>query len=173
MERKTLSTNSGMWALWDYLTYNYINDYGDWAEAFEEEEDLVRAIEKKSFVPININSDGAFDFVVKVNENLNDREKKYLLVTSKNYVIDSSGKLILSGIEFINGEIKEKNYISIETPKGFHNVRINLIDWKKEPHSLDENNMPTKDSLPDFIIEIDIIEPSIINNEFSKSLKTF
>lgn len=173
MDRKTLSTNSGMWALWDYFTYKYINDYGDWADAFEEEEDIVKAIEKKSLVPINIHSDGAFDFIIKYNEELNEREKQYLLVSSNNYLINSLGKLVLSGIEFIDGQINLNDYLSLETQKGLHTVRVNLIDWKREIHALDENNMPTKDALPDFILEVNLIENSTLNCVFSKSIKTF
>ena len=173
MNRKTLLTNSGMWILWDYSSYSYIDSYDDWSDVFEEEEDIVKAIERKKIVPINIGSDGVFDFSVKLNEELTEREKKYLLVSSKNYVINSSGKLMLSGIEYIDGAIKENNYISIETSKGYHRVRINLIDWKKEPASLDENNLPSKDSLPDFIIEIDLLEGNILEKDFSFSIKTF
>ncbi|MGE8433356.1 hypothetical protein [Chryseobacterium joostei] len=95
MQRKTISTNSGMWILWDYSAFNNINDYGDWAEIFEEEIDIIEQIKQRKIVPININSDGVFDFEVKLNEKLDDREKKYVLVSSSDYVINSMGKLVL------------------------------------------------------------------------------
>ena len=104
---------------------------------------------------------------------MNERDKKYILVSSNSYLIDSSGKLILSGIEFIDGNINENKCVTIETGKESLMVKIHLIDGNKEPNSLDENNRPTTDALPDFIVEFNSFDNSILNEEFLNSMKTF
>jgi len=156
----------------NYDFYKIINDYDVWCDFFDENANIVEQIKNKNFVPINLNTDGVFGFEVLFEENLNEREKKYLLVSSKPYIIESSGILKISGIEFIENQIKDNNCISLAIPKGTYSVVINLIDWKAEPNMVNEKGFPTDNALPDFIIEIkNITDISRIKENFD--LKTF
>jgi len=170
--KKTLSTNSGMWSIWNYEFYKTIENYDDWSNFFEEDINIIEQIKNKKFVPVNINADGVFEFEVKYAEKLNERERKYLLVSSKPYIIENSGILKVSGIEFVKNEIKDINCISLEIPKGTYSVVVHLIDWKAEPDVLNDKGFPTDKALPDFIIEINsIIDMAKIKENFA--LKTF
>ena len=169
--KKTLSTNSGMWGIWDCNTFKHIDDYDKWADSFEEDADIIKRIEDKSFVPINIGGNGVFGFEVKFEEKLNDRESKYVLVSSEKYVIKISESLKVSGIEYVGKDTKESNCITLELTKGLYSVKVNLIDWKQEPNSVDSKGMPLPNALSDFIIELNSIETAdfIANN----NIKTF
>ena len=169
--KKTLSTNSGMWGIWDYDTFKHIDDYNKWADLFEEDAGIIMCIKDKSFVPINIGGDGVFGFEVKLEAKLNDRESKYVLASSEKYIIKTSESLKVSGIEYIGKDVKESNCITLELTKGLYSVKVNLIDWKQEPNSVDSKGMPMPNALPDFIIELNYLKSIdfIANN----NIKTF
>jgi hypothetical protein len=168
--RKSLSTGSGMWGVWNYEFYRKIKNFDDWSSYFEEDSDIAAQIKNKKFVPINVNSDGIFEFAVKYAEKPDERESKYLLASSKPYIIENSGVLKVSGIEFIEADVRDDKCITIEIPKGTYSVIIHLIDWKAEPNALDEKGLPTDKALPDFIIEIN---SAGTNMEGNAALKTF
>ncbi len=94
--KQVLKTNSGMWAIWQPERFNQITDYSSWENELLEDENIVEKIREKVFVPININSDGTFEFLVRMGEDvgLTEREKRVALVTSKDYLIKSNGILI-------------------------------------------------------------------------------
>lgn len=153
-ESKVLTTSFGMWGLWDYEKYKNVENYNEWSVFFDEVDDIMKQITSHSFVPINIGSDGAFEFKVIFEEDLNDRERKYILVSSKPYLIKSSGLLKLSGIEYIGGKIKDRDCITIPTGENKFVVVIHLIDWKAEKSRFSSDSQFLSRTLPDFIIEI-------------------
>ena len=72
--KKAVSTSSGMWGLWDYEEYRVVVTYEDWDALFCEDDAIKQQIAKAKFVPINIQSDGCFQFRVKIDETLSSRE---------------------------------------------------------------------------------------------------
>jgi hypothetical protein len=169
--KKTLATSSGMWGIWDYETYKNISNYDQWSRYFEEDNNIVQQIINNHFVPINIGSDGVFEFNIKMNENLTDREKKYVIASSEPYLIKSNGILKISGIEYIDKNIREEQCISVKIEPSMYSVIIRLIDWKQEMGMVQSDGKPKKEALSDFIIEIS--ENICQNKNNNISLKTF
>lgn len=146
-------TGAGMLCLWDYSTYQHIEDYDGWEKEFVEDVDIVRNIKNATFVPINVQSDGAFCADVKLHDEatLSQREKKYLTVSSQPYLLKSKGEIALSGIETI-GKTPTENIKVIDLDAGDYLVQIHLIAWDEEPGSKGADGKPTHSALPDFIV---------------------
>ena len=167
--RVDLHTDSGMLGIWNMETFEHINDYDSWDKELCEDKDIIGHIESGTFVPIDL-GDGVFSVDVRIGtpEDMSDREREYLLVPSKPYLLKSSGQVAVSGIEFISGE-KSSKYTSFHLDSGDYSVFLNLIDWNQEPGALDESGKPTKNSLPDLIIFISKQE----EKEYRKEIQTF
>ncbi len=169
--KKVLVTGSGMWGLWDYNEYKNIQSYDDWDKLFCEDDDIKGEILKSKFVPININTDGCFEFCIKLNEVLSDREKQYVVVQSEKYQLITDGVLYLSGLEFINKDINETNTVAINLNSGEYAITIYLIEWDKEPGMKNPDGTPNDNALSDFIVQIE--EVSENNTGYRKEIKTF
>ncbi len=168
---KDLSTMSGMWVLWDYEEYKSINSIEEWEKFFLENDDIEKQIDISKIVPININSDGCFKFSVKINEKLNERENKYILAKSNEYLLKSNGTTILSGIESIAGDVSDDDCIKMVLDKGIYRVKIYLIEWDAEPKMQLKNGNPAPNALPDFIVSIQQTNDEA--KTYRKSIETF
>lgn len=168
---KALSTDCGMFGLWDYNNYKDIISYDDWEEVFLEDQDIIQEIKTNRFVPIYLHSDGCFQFKVKINEPLTERESKYVLDKSENYLFSTDGTAYLSGIEFISDTVKENEGIKLDLEKGFYKVTVYLIEWDKEPGAKLDDGEISPDALPDFIIKL--VKTDEINQEYRTKLDTF
>jgi hypothetical protein len=171
MCKKVLATDSGMWGIWDYYTYSHIDSYEDWDKIFYENINIEKQIVQNTFVPINIRQDGSFEFQVKINDKLDNREEKYLLVKSKPYLFQTAGKIKLCGIEKIEKNIKENDCLTLDIEKGKYTINICLIQWDQEPNMRLENGTPKPNALPDFIVLINSVENE--NIEYNKNIETF
>ena len=154
--RGAFRTDSGMFGVWDSKHFSDINGYDDWEEEFLEDVDIQRHITAGHFVPINIHSDGAFEFEVRVGttespSELSSREKQYLTVSSRAYLFRSTGELNISGIEFVEAT-PGSNVGKLQIPSGDHTVTVHLIAWDEEPGARDAQGNPTAQALPDFVI---------------------
>lgn len=150
--KKNLTTGSGMWGLWDYDTYKKIDNYEKWEPLFCEDNDIKKQIEKNRFVPIYIFEDGCRSFTLKIDNELSDREQKYVCVKSEPYLFYSNGKIILSGIECINKEVSEQDAIILEVLKGFYQVTIYLLSWDEEPNAYLKDGTINPNALSDFVV---------------------
>ena len=64
------------------------------------EEDIVKQIESHYFVPVYIFEDGCRSFTVRIDEEISEREKQYICVQSEEYLLKSTGKVIIkSGVK--------------------------------------------------------------------------
>jgi hypothetical protein len=151
--RNILKTDSGMFGIWDENYFYDVIDYDSWEQELLEDNNICNRIKLGHLVPININSDGAFEFEIRVGDDaeLNVREKKYTLVSSEPYLFRSQGKLNISGIEFIEKD-PDESVGSLVIPSGSYQVYIHLIDWEDEPNSKESDGKPLKDALPDFLV---------------------
>ena len=165
-------TDSGMLGLWDYSTYQHIDDYEIWEPEFVEDVDIIRNIKNATYVPININSDGAYSVEIKFNElcALSERENRYLIVTSQPYLLKTNGKIALSGMETVGRE-PVNNIKIFDVEPGEYIVRIHLIAWDEEPGSKDADGKPTENALPDFTVFISSHDGT--NQSFRQSVETF
>jgi hypothetical protein len=165
-------TGAGMLSLWDYSTYQHIENYDEWEKEFVEDVDIGRNIKNADFVPINIQSDGAFCVDLKLHEaaKLSEREQKYLTVSSQPYLLKSKGKIALSGIETV-GKAPTENIKLIDLDPGDYVVQIHLIAWDDEPGSKGVDGKPTDKALPDFIVCITPSEGTI--QSFRTDIETF
>lgn len=151
--KKELSTMSGMWALWNFASYNDIDSYEKWEPLFCEDEDIEKQIAKKSFVPLYVHENNTRAFTVKINGELNEREQKYAFMKSDKYLFHCSGKAVISGIENIASELCDDT-LSIELENGDYSVSVYLIAWDKEPGAILENDEISPDALTDFVVLI-------------------
>ncbi|MBR1737361.1 MAG: hypothetical protein IJ736_10165, partial [Firmicutes bacterium] len=145
---------SGMFALWDHETYKHIDDYDKWEPLFVEDEDIEKQIKNNAFVPAYFHQDGCFGFELKIDEDLSDRERKYIIVQSEEYLFRSSGKAVLSGIDYIDSNVSPDEAIIIDIPEGFYSVKVYLIAWDDEPGAYLENGDVSPDALPDCIVVV-------------------
>jgi len=168
--RRTYQTDSGMLCMWDYDSFKHIHDYDSWDEELCEDEDISRNIQKSSFVPLNL-GDGVFEVDVRIGAgNLSEREKEYLLVPSQPYLLTTSGKVCISGLEHVSRDLDDGISV-IELSPGQFVVQIYLIDWNQEPGAVDVDGNPTDIALPDMIVYIsDTISP---NMAFRTEIETF
>ena len=170
-KEKAIYTGSGMWILWDYEQYKGIDSYDDWEPVFLEDEDIEKQIEIAKAVPINIHSDGCFQFRIKVNEELDERESKYVCVKSEEYRLVTDGVIVLSGLENIYGNVTEDECIKVKVEKGGYSVTVYLIEWAAEPGMKKEDGSPMPDALPDFIVLIQ--DERTVGKEYRKAVDTF
>lgn len=96
-------TDVGMLCVWDYATYQQIGDYEAWESEFVEDIDITRNIKNATFVPLNIQSDGAWKVDLRLHQNnqLSEIEQRYLTVSSQPYLLKTAGKIGLSGMEIV------------------------------------------------------------------------
>jgi len=168
--KRTYHTDSGMLCIWDYDSFKHIHDYDSWDEELCEDDDISRNIKKHAFVPLNL-GDGAFEVELRIGENnLSQREKEYLLVPSHPYLLKTSGKICISGLEHVNGALDE-NSSSLKIDAGEYVAQINLIDWNQEPGAVNEDGGPTEKALPDMIVFL--AEYDNADKEFREAVETF
>lgn len=146
-------TDVGMLGFWNYSTYQHIEGYATWESEFVEDEDIVRNIKNATYVPINIQSDGVFCVEVKLHEaaTLSEREQKYLMVASQPYLLNTDGKISLSGMEAV-GKEPAYNVKHFNVDPGEYVIQVHLISWDQEPGSKGSDGKPTENALPDFIV---------------------
>lgn len=172
--RKTLVTDSGMHCIWDPFYFSNIDDYDSWERELLEDDDILQHIGKGKFIPINIHSDGVFEFEVRVGtteffERLTERERKYLVVSSEEYRFLSKGSVCISGIEHVGNDPDEyTGCLAIES--GEYSTIVHLIGWNDEPGMKEPDGTPKAEALPDFII---IMNPSTNSKEYRVDLNTF
>jgi hypothetical protein len=171
---QAISTDAGMFAIWDSAAFTHILDYDAWEAELSEDEDILKHIQIGKFIPINIQSDGGFQFVVRIGnaenfENLNARESQYIVVSSESYLFDNEGNAFISGFEHISGDHLE-NLPNFSLDKGRYVVNIHMLDWETEPGSTDENGQPTANALPDFLI---LINPETVPINYRQKILTF
>lgn len=171
MYKKDLDTSSGMWGLWNYDTYKHIDDYDKWDVLFCEDEDIVKQIESHYFVPVYIFEDGCRSFTVRIDEDITEREKQYICVQSEEYLLKSTGKVIVSGIDKIDQNINPDRVIEVDLPEEYYSVKTYLIAWDEEPGAVLENGEISPDALSDFVV---IIKSDVDSErEYRTKINTF
>lgn len=169
-----ITTDAGMFAIWDSAAFQHILDYDSWDAEFSEDENILKHIKVGKFVPIYIQSDGCFQFTVRTGnadnlENLNARESHYIVVSSESYLFDTEGNAFVCGFEHISGDHLE-NLPNFSLNRGRYVVNIHMLDWQAEPGSIDENGQPTSNALPDFLI---LINPETTPINYRQKVLTF
>jgi hypothetical protein len=166
-----------MLAVWDPTPFQAITDYYTWSEELEDDVDIQRHVDNGSFVPVNIGSDGSFEFELRLGTvespaKLSDREKRYGAVTSEAYLLHSTGIVCVSGIEMIEmiGGAESSDVGQMSVPAGDYAVTVNMISWDEEPGARGADGKPTANALPDFVI---LINPAGAGQPCRRSLKTF
>ena len=171
MYKKDLHTASGMWGLWNYNTYKHIDDYDKWETLFCENEDIVKQIESHNFVPVYIFEDGCRSFTIRVDEELSEREKRYVCVQSEKYLLKSTGKVVVSGIDEINQKLSSNNVIEMDLREGYYSVKVYLLAWDEEPGAYLENGEISSDALSDFVVVIK--SNANLEREYRTRINTF
>ncbi|WP_369170470.1 hypothetical protein AB5J49_22830 [Streptomyces sp. R28] len=171
----TVATDAGMLALWDPQSFTSIVDYDTWDAQLGEDEDVERHIRSGALAPINIRSDGAFGVVVRIGGvdqpvQLTERESRHCLVTSDAYLLHSTGKVWLSGIEAVGAEAWSET-VRFDLPVGRYSVVIHLIAWEDEPGSVNEDGSPSETALSDFVAIINPAAPQ--QDNFRSAAVTF
>ena len=152
------ATDAGMHVLWNPSHFTDVTDYETWESALLEDDDIIRRIEAGELVPINIGSDGAFQFLVRVGAVgrapvLTRRERQYLVVSSQPYLYLSDGTARLTGVERVCAD-PGPAAPALTVPAGPSAVTVHLIAWDDEPGAKDAQGQPVPGALPDFIVLI-------------------
>jgi hypothetical protein len=171
---QVIATDSGMFAIWDADSFETIIDYDSWAEKLENDREILEHIDLGVFVPINIQSDGAFQFVVRLGdadekEQLSSREQKYVVVASEPYLLDVKSEIYISGIESI-GNPKPPENLKIPAQENRHSVVIYMLDWEKDKADSNPQDVESFELLPDFVVLINLEN---IHTDYRKKIITF
>lgn len=151
----TVATGAGMFGLWSPPMFRGVVDYGTWEAELLEDQDIHRHVVDGVFVPINLQSDGAFHFLVRIGTpalpaDLTVRESEFLVVSADPYLFVATDGAILSGIEHAGA--RPGPHLAIPVPPGRWEVVVHLVDWTAEPGMQDGRGDPLPGSLPDFTI---------------------
>lgn len=150
---RAVATSAGMCALWQPEHFAHVTDLDMWEDDVAEDAALVRHMERGAFVPLNVGGDGAFQIAVRgglSGAELSDREARYVLVSSKPYLLDSHGSVALGGLESVGGALRQDSIV-FPVEAGRYSVTVHLLDWKAEPGSLTPDGDPSPSALPDFL----------------------
>lgn len=174
--RKTCATDSGMWGVWDCKHFSGVRDYDTWEAELLEDADILRHVRAGHFVPINLNTDGAFEIEVRVGEtgapaSLAARERSLLTVASADYLLRATGEGIVcfGGIEHV-GWKPALEVGRVRPSVGDYAVRVHLINWSEEPGTKGPDGHPTPTALPDFLVLLNPTEPGFMP---AATLQTF
>jgi hypothetical protein len=148
-------TDAGMLALWAPEPFAGVTDEDTWDAELLEDEDLTRHIAAGHLVPLNVGSDGTYGVVVRVGSvsepaALTEREFRYLYLTSEPYLLVSSGRAVVSGIEHVSGDAATG--LAVAVPAGRWSVTVSVLDWELEPDAVDAGGRPASFALPDFAV---------------------
>lgn len=168
--KAVVKTASGMLALWDAEPFAGIVDYDSWEAALCLDEDIEEHVRAGDLVPINIESDGAFEVLVRYGNEpvLTEREIEHLVVSSEPYLLVSSGEVRLSGVEDI-GWVAD--VVALAIGEGEYEVVLHIIDWHAEPGSTTEDGKPAPHALPDFVALV--CAASEVGGPYRTELTTF
>jgi hypothetical protein len=171
---RTFATNSGMLALWSPQDFQNITDYDSWERELLDDTDISRHIQQGAFVPVNIQSDGSYQCVVRsasagVSAKLSDRERRYLVVSSEPYLFRSGDTVAISGIEHISRS-PDESAASFPLSAGDWAVTVHLIDWPSEPGAKSPDGNPTSTALSDFVI---LLNPATAETRYRTKIDTF
>ena len=164
--RAVIPTDSGMHVLWDRAHFAGVVDYGTWEQQLLDNVDIERHIASGHLVPINIHSDGAFAFTVRIDPSetpeLSPDERDRVVVQSDGYRFVSRGSADLSGLEYVVGDVAADGRVA--------SVRLSPGEYEVRSHLMDYDDVATKtDVHPDFIIAVG--PPSGV--EYRLSVDTF
>jgi hypothetical protein len=168
--RADLVTDSGMLCVWDAKPFAAITDYDSWEKELCEDEDIMRHLQAGHLVPINL-GDGVYTVELRQGsaDSMSQRESEYLLVPSQPYLLNSTGRILISGLEHVGAD--PRTFLECELPPGSYTVQVQLIDWTEEPGSKDSNGRPTSNALPDIIV---FVQPSEMGAfDYRQSLEIF
>jgi hypothetical protein len=144
----TVYTGAGMHAVWDVDEFSWIKDYNSWSDQLEDESDLRRHIAAGHLVPVNIGSDGTFCLRVVGDEAAmpepSTGQLRRTLVTSEPYRLRSTGRIAVSGIEFV--AVPDAKVHVADLPAGDYDVCVRLLNYDDVAEKTDEH--------PDFLITI-------------------
>ena len=168
--RAVVKTGAGMLALWDAEAFAGVVDYDTWEAELCLDEDIQARVHAGDLVPINIESDGAFEVLVRYGNDpvLTEREIEHLVVSSEPYLLSSGGDVRLSGIEGVGWS---EDAVQLAVGAGEHEVVLHIIDWHAEPGSTTDDGTPAPHALPDFVA---LISPASENGgPYRDDLLTF
>ncbi|HZZ77387.1 MAG TPA: hypothetical protein VFE62_02650 [Gemmataceae bacterium] len=152
------ATDAGMVCLWDPEAFRSVVDYDTWEEELCEDRDILRHIKAGHLTPINTNHgvDGAFAVIVRIGDDalpasLTEREARYILAESAPYRFQSSGRICVSGLEYIEAQPGPSVGV-VPMPTGEYMVKLYFIAWDDEPGMKDRKGRPKPGALPDFVL---------------------
>jgi hypothetical protein len=153
--RSALVTDAGMLALWAPEPFAGVTGHDAWEAELLEDEDLTRHIAAGHLVPLNVGADGAYGVAVRTGSvsepaMLTEREFRYLYLTSEPYLLVSSGRAVVSGIEHVSGDARYGHAVAV--PAGRWSVTVSVLDWELEPDAVDVRGRPAPSALPDFAV---------------------
>lgn len=169
--KKNLTTDCGMFGIWDKKYFEKITSYEEWENEFIENEDIEKNIEQSTFVPIYIHTDGTFQFKVKYEGNLDEREEKNIINKSKEYLFKTEGESYLSGIEYIESNVDKDRCLKLDLEKGIYSIQMNTIAWDNEPDAFLPNGDVSENALSDCVVIIKKIDK--IDKDYKKDVETF
>ncbi|MBI1325450.1 hypothetical protein GC170_19980 [bacterium] len=173
MNRFECPTDAGMHCLWNEAAFEGVSDYDSWEKELLNDADIRRHIAAGHFVPLNIGSDGVMSIEIRRGTSetpaaLNEREERYVIVASEPYLLRSTGRIGVSGIEHI--EVPAGEIVGLlDLPAGDYAVRVHLIGWDEEP-GMSTDDGPAPDALADYVV---LIDPATGDEPFRTELETF
>lgn len=90
---------------------------------------------------------------------------------SEEYLLKSTGKVIVSGIDNIDHKISSDRVIELDLPEGYYSIQIYLVAWDEEPGAFLANGKISPNALSDYVVIIKSnADPK---GEYRTSINTF
>ncbi|MBH0108570.1 hypothetical protein I6E81_00130 [Salinibacterium sp. NG22] len=150
------TTRAGMCALWEPSRFTHVTDLDAWEDAFDNDESIIKMIKEGAFVPLNVGGGSTFKIDVRSGA-LTETEQRLRAVTSEPYLLKTEGLIQVGALEEIGSYMGGATEISVG--KGNYSVTAHLIDWDAELGARDASGEASPDALPDFIVQLALIEP--------------
>jgi hypothetical protein len=169
----TAVTDAGLFALWNPSRFSHVTDYSSWDASLGDDADVARHARAGDLVPIDLDADGAFGFLVRADTTravtLTEREQLYVTASSKPYLLLGEGTAHLSGIEYVSAAPPPATP-AIGLPEGRYCVTVHLIDWAAESGARDPSGKPADGALPDVVV---LLGPAPEDGRFRTTTRTF
>ncbi|HZZ82276.1 MAG TPA: hypothetical protein VFE62_27510 [Gemmataceae bacterium] len=147
-------TDAGMLCVWDPDAFHTTHRLDSW----ETEAEIVRHIKAGHLAPINVAgpTNGKHRVIVRVGNDklaarLTERERKYFLLESDPYRLQTSGRICISGLEYVERQPGASVGV-LPLRAGEYVVKLYLISWHEEPGMEKRNGDPKPGALPDFVM---------------------
>lgn len=151
-----------MCGLWDPTHFPMVYDEEGWMDTLGDEVDLVRQVAGGYFVPVRLNTPGVFDYELRLEPGLSERESAYLAASSRRFLFRSSGTVCFGDYRHLEAVASERVGV-LPVNAGEYVVQAHILSWDREPGAVNEQGYRNDGFLPDLLITLEPAPPGFMS----------